>query len=136
MNFNQVIVGGNLTRDPEVRFGPSGDAIVKFGMACNRTWKGADGEKRSKATFVDVTMFGKRGEAFARFHRKGQSAFVIGRLEMDAWDDKATGARRTKLHVVAEAWEFVGSAKQSEAEPIEGSAPAEAADQGVDETPF
>jgi single-strand DNA-binding protein len=135
MNYCKVVIGGNLTRDPEVRFGPSGTAIVKFGIAVNRNWTTDDGEKKTKPVFIDVTMFGKRGEAFARFHRKGAQAFLEGRLELDIWDDKQTGQKRQKLYIVAEGWEFVGSRETagSDAAPTsgEGSTPMQ-----VDESPF
>jgi single-strand DNA-binding protein len=131
VNYSGVQIGGNLTRDPELRYGPTGTAIVKFGIAVNRGWTTDSGEKKSKPTFVDVTMFGKRGEAFAKFHKRGDSAFVHGRLEMDSWDDKNTGQKRTKLYVVAEGWEFVGSRATSS-----GDEPGETPSTEVEETAF
>ncbi len=108
-SYNKVILMGNLTRDPEVRFAPSGAAIVKFGLAVNRRFQDSDGNWQEEPTFIDITMFGKRGEAFARFHGKGKPAFVEGHLRLDTWDDKQGGGKRSKLYVVAESWEFVGS---------------------------
>ena len=105
---------GNLTRDPEVRTSGSGVAIVKFGLAVNRRYKGSDGEWRDEATFVDITMFGKRGEAFARFHSKGTSAFVEGELRFDTWEAN-DGTKRSKLYVVANGWEFVDSGSRESA---------------------
>ncbi len=112
-SFNKVILMGNLTRDPELRFTPSQMAICKVGLAVNRRFKdGQTGEWREEPTFVDVTIFGKRGEAFERYHKKGQSAFLEGELRLDTWDDKNTGAKRSKLYVVAENWEFVGGGRE------------------------
>ena len=107
-SFNKVILMGNLTRDPEVRFTQSGMAVVGVGMAVNERFKGSDGEWQDRATFVDITIWGKRGEAFAKFHKKGRPAFIEGRLRLDTWEDKQGGGKRSKLYVVADNWEFVG----------------------------
>lgn len=107
-SFNKVILMGNLTRDPEIRFSQGGMAICSISVAVNERFKGADGEWQDRATFVDVTIFGKRGEAFAKFHKKGASAFLEGRLRLDQWEDKQSGQKRSKLFVVADSWEFVG----------------------------
>jgi len=109
-SYNKVILMGNLTRKPEVRFTQGGMAICKFGLAVNRRFKdGASGEWREEATFVDITFFGKRGEAFAKYHDKGKPAFIEGSLRLDTWDDKQTGEKRSKLYVVGDDWQFVGS---------------------------
>lgn len=112
---------GRLTRDPETRFSASGTAIVKFGLAFDRSVK-RDGEWTDEPVFVDVTMFGKRGEAFDRYHSKGSQAFVEGTLAFDKWDDKQTGAPRSKLYMIANTWTPVGSRP--------------AATQQQDDTPF
>ena len=147
-SFNKVILMGNLTRDCETRFGGNGTAIVKFGLAVNRRFQDADGNWKDQPTFVDVTIFGKRGEAFARFHTKGKPAFIEGHLRMDTWDDKATGQKRSKLYVVADQWEFVGAGGGREgggAGGAPGGAPAyaggaeptmESSPAAIDETPF
>ncbi len=112
-SFNKVILMGNLTRDPELRYTQNNVAICKLGLAVNRRFKdGQTGEWREEPTFVDVTIFGKRGEAFEKYHRKGASAFLEGELRLDTWDDKNTGAKRSKLYVVAENWEFVGGGRR------------------------
>ena len=109
-SFNKVIIMGNLTRDPELRMTPSNMGICDVGIACNRKYKDkTTGEYVEKATFVDVKVFGKRGESFEKYHKKGDVAFFEGRLELDQWEDKATGAKRSKLYVVADNWEFVSS---------------------------
>jgi len=108
-NFNKVILMGNLTRDPELRFTQANMAICKFGLAINRRFKDSQtGEWREEPTFVDVTIFGKRGEAFQKYHQKGKPAFVEGSLRLDTWEDKNDGGKRSKLYVVGDNWEFVG----------------------------
>jgi len=108
-SFNKVLLMGNLTRDPETRFTSSGTAVVNFGLAVNERFQGADGQWQERPTFIDVTMFGKRGEAFAKFHTKGKSAFIEGKLRLDTWEDKNGGGKRSKLYVVGDSWEFVGA---------------------------
>ncbi len=113
-SFNRVVLMGNLTRDPELRYTQSNTAVCKVGLAVNRRYKDSkSGEWKDQATFVDVTIFGKRGEAFDKHHRKGQQAFFEGELRLDTWEDKNTGQKRSKLYVVAENWEFVGGDKKS-----------------------
>jgi single-strand DNA-binding protein len=139
-SYNKVILMGNLTRDPEVRFASSGTAIVKFGLAVNRRIQDAEGNWKEEPTFIDVTMFGKRGEAFARFHNKGKSAFLEGHLRFDTWDDKTSGQKRSKLYVVADNWEFVGPGKSFDggAESAASAGPAEAQtfEPAAEDTPF
>jgi len=108
-SYNRVILMGNLTRKPEVRFTPGGMAICKIGMAVNRRFKDQTGNWKEEPTFVDVTIFGKRGEAFAKFHDKGKPAFIEGELRLDQWEDKQSGEKRSKLYVVGNEWQFVGS---------------------------
>jgi single-strand DNA-binding protein len=148
-SFNKVILMGNLTRKPELRFTQGGMAICNFGLAVNRRFKDASGEWKEEATFVDVTFFGKRGEAFAKYHDKGKTAFIEGSLRLDTWDDKKTGEKRSKLFVVGDDWQFVGSsgergstARENVREDEGGEAQggyAQAAPSGaddVDDTPF
>ena len=114
MNYNKVLLAGNLTRDPEVRFTQNNMAICKVGLAVNRRYKNAQsGEWTEEPTFVDVTIFGKRGEAFAKYHKRGSSAFVEGSLRLDQWEAK-DGGKRSKLYVVAEEWQFVGGKSDRE----------------------
>jgi single-strand DNA-binding protein len=111
-SFNKVILMGNLTRDPELRFTPSNMAICKFGLAVNRRFKDSQtGEWKEEPTFVDVTIFGARAEPFARYHQKGKQAFIEGSLRLDTWEDKNGGGKRSKLYVVADTWEFVGGGR-------------------------
>lgn len=113
MNYCKVILGGRLTRDPETRFLQDGMAVVNFGMAYDSGFK-----DKKRPVFVDVTMFGKRAEAFVKFHSKGDGAFLEGELRLDQWEDKQTGGKRSKLYVVANEWQFVGGRKE---QPQEGS---------------
>ena len=106
-SYNKVILMGNLTRDPELRYTQNNMAICKLGLAVNRRFKDQSGEWREEATFVDITIFGKRGEAFAKFHSKGKPAFIEGELRFDTWEDQS-GQKRSKLYVVGDNWEFVG----------------------------
>jgi single-strand DNA-binding protein len=108
-NFNKVILVGNLTRDPELRYTPKGMAITKIGLAVNRVWTNESGEKKEEVTFVDVDIFGRTAENVAQYMRKGRPILVEGRLRLDQWDDKQTGQKRSKLGVVAETVQFLGS---------------------------
>lgn len=108
-SYNKVILMGNLTRKPEVRFTQGGMAICKIGLAVNRRFKDQSGNWKEEPTFVDVTIFGKRGEAFAKFHDKGKPAFIEGELRLDQWEDKQSGEKRSKLYVVGNEWQFVGA---------------------------
>jgi single-strand DNA-binding protein len=108
-SFNKVILAGNLTRDPEVRYTPKGLAIAKLGIAVNRTWKNEAGETKEEVTFVDVDSFGRQAEVIAQYFRKGRSILIEGRLKLDQWDDKQSGQKRSKLGVVLEGFSFLDS---------------------------
>lgn len=125
-NFNKVILAGNLTRDPELRYTPKGTAVAKLGLAVNRSWTTETGEKREEATFVDVDAFGKQAEVISQYLRKGRSLLVEGRLRLETWDDKATGAKRSKLGVVLESFSFLDSGNRDGGggAPQGGAAPA------------
>ena len=119
-NFNKVILMGNLTRDPELRYTPKGTAIAKIGLAVNRVWTNEAGEKKEEVTFVDVDVFGRTAENVGQYMRKGRPILIEGRLRLDQWDDKQTGQKKSKLGVVAETVQFLGSAPGAG----EGGAPA------------
>src|SRR6476659_3697391 len=108
-SFNKVILMGNLTRDPELRYTPKGTAVAKLGLAVNRTWKTETGETKEEVTFVDVDAFGRQAETIAQYCKKGRPLFIEGRLRLDSWDDKQTGQKRSKLGIVAETVQFLGS---------------------------
>ena len=118
-SFNKVILVGNLTRDPELRYTPKGLAIAKVGLAVNRNWTSETGEKKEEVTFVDVDIFGRTAENVAQYMRKGRPILIEGRLRLDQWDDKQTGQKRSKLGVVGEVVQFLGSPTGGE-----GGAPA------------
>jgi len=118
-SFNKVILVGNLTRDPELRYTPKGMAIAKIGLAVNRVWTNEAGEKKEEVTFVDVDVFGRTAENVGQYMRKGRPILIEGRLRLDQWDDKQTGQKKSKLGVVAETVQFLGSAPGAE-----GGAPA------------
>src|SRR6267143_6857454 len=107
-NFNKVILAGNLTRDPELRYTPKGTAIAKFGLAINRTWKTETGETKEEVTLVDVDAFGRQAEVIAQYLKKGRPILMEGRLRLDQWDDKQTGQKRSRLGVVLEGFQFLG----------------------------
>lgn len=108
-SFNKVILAGNLTRDPELRYTPKGTAIARIGLAMNRTWKTETGETREEVTFVDVDAFGRQAEVIAQYMRKGKPFLVEGRLKLDQWEDKNTHQKQSKLHVVLESFSFIDS---------------------------
>jgi single-strand DNA-binding protein len=121
-SFNKVILVGNLTRDPELRYTPNGKAIAKIGLAVNRTWTSESGEKKEEVTFVDIDTFGRTAENVGQYMRKGSPILIEGRLRLDQWDDKQTGQKRSKLGVVAETVQFLSSPRGGEG----GAAPAPA----------
>ena len=108
-SVNKVILAGNLTRDPELRYTPKGTAVAKVGLAINHKWTTDTGEKKEDVTFVDVDSFGRTAENLAQYVRKGSSILVEGRLKLDTWDDKTTGQKKSKLGVVAESIQFLSS---------------------------
>ncbi|MFL6584318.1 MAG: single-stranded DNA-binding protein [Chthoniobacterales bacterium] len=107
-SFNKVILLGNLTRDPEVRYTPKGSAVCDLGLAVNRQYTLDNGEKREEVTFVDVVLWARLAEIAGEYLKKGRPVFIEGRLQMDSWDDKQTGQKRTKLRVVGETMQLLG----------------------------
>jgi len=108
-NFNRVILAGNLTRDPELRYTPKGVAIAKITLAINRTWKTETGETKEEVTFVDVDAFGRQAEVVGQYMKKGRPFLVEGRLKLDQWEDKNTHQKQSKLKVVLEGFSFIDS---------------------------
>lgn len=108
-SFNRVILLGNLTRDPQVRYTPGGTAVSEIGLAVNRTWfDQKTNSKREEVTFVDVTLWGRQAEVAGEYLSKGRQVLIEGRLQLDTWDDKETGQKRSKLRVVGENMTMVG----------------------------
>jgi single-strand DNA-binding protein len=108
-SYNKVMLLGNCTRDPEVKYTPKGSAVADLGLAINRYYTTDGGEKREETTFVDVTLWGRQAEIAGEYLKKGRPVFIEGRLQLDTWDDKQTGQKRSKLRVVGEAMQLLGS---------------------------
>lgn len=106
-NLNKVMLIGNLTRDPEVRYTPKGTAVTDIGLAVNRTYS-VEGDRREETTFVDITLWGRQAEIAGQYMKKGRPIYVEGRLQMDTWQDKQTGQNRTRLKVVGDNFQFLG----------------------------
>jgi len=119
-SFNKVILAGNLTRDPELRYTPKGTAVARITLAVNRTWKGEDGQSKEEVSFVDVDVWGRQAEVIAQYMKKGRPLLVEGRLKQDTWEDKNTKQKQSKLKVVLESFSFLDSNRGDSA----GSAPA------------
>lgn len=145
-SYNKVILMGNLTRDPQLTYTQSNMAICKFGLAVNRRFKDSQSnEWKEEPTFIDVTIFGQRAEAFQRYHTKGKPAFIEGSLRLDTWEDKNGGGKRSKLYVVANNWEFVGGGRGGETPPRDDASGSDAGyeprttgyqEQTAEDTPF
>jgi len=108
-NLNKVMLIGNLTRDPEIKYTPKGTAVAQIGLAVNRVWSNDAGEKQEETTFVDVELWGRQAEIAGEYLRKGRPVFIEGRLKLDSWDDKQTGQKRNKMKVVGEQLQLLGS---------------------------
>jgi single-strand DNA-binding protein len=109
-SFNKVILVGNLTRDPQVRYTTGGTALAEIGMAVSRQWFDKQtNQKKEETTFVDVTLWGRQAEVAGEYLAKGRPVLIEGRLQLDQWDDKETGQKRSKLRVVGESMQMLGS---------------------------
>jgi len=107
-NYNRIILVGNLTRDPQLRYLPSQMAVVDFGMAVNHRFKTKTGEDREEVCFIDCSCFGRGGEVINQYCKKGKQLLVEGRLKLDTWDDKQTGQKRSKHTVVVDNFQLMG----------------------------
>jgi len=151
-SFNKVILLGNLTRDPEVRYTPKGSAVCDLGIAINRSYTLDSGEKREEVTYVDVVLWARLAEIAGEYLKKGRPIFIEGRLQLDTWDDKQSGQKRSKLRVIGETMQLLcgrppgaGGAAAEGAEPTKESRPSKpasppkagaAAEPDDDEIPF
>ena len=108
-NLNKVMLIGNLTRDPEIKYTPKGSAIAELGLAINRYYTTESGEKKEETTFVDVTLWGRQAEIAKEYLGKGKPVYIEGRLQLDTWDDKQTGQKRSKLRVTGEQMQLLGA---------------------------
>ena len=150
-SFNKVILLGNLTRDPEIRYTPKGSAVCDLGIAVNRQYTLENGEKREEVTYVDVVLWARLAEIAAEYLKKGRPIFIEGRLQLDTWDDKQSGQKRSKLRVIGENMQMLGSPRAAAAAsgsgeengggrattpPPRPAAAAAAAEPDDDEIPF
>lgn len=111
LNLNRVLLAGNLTRDPQVRFFANEKAVADFGLAINRRSKTADGQTKDETTFLDCEAWGRDAELIGQYMTKGKGIFIEGRLKLETWDDKKDGSKRSKIKVVVERFQFVGDGK-------------------------
>jgi len=122
-SFNKVILVGNLTRDPELRYTPKGTAIAKLGLAVNHKWRNEAGELKEEVTFVDIDAFGKQAETIGQYLKKGRPILIEGRLRLDTWEDKQTNQKKSRLGIVMESFQFLDSGNRGEGDaPTERSA--------------
>lgn len=105
--YCRVVVAGNVTRDPEIRYTPKGTAVCSVSLAVNRKWKDSDGNAQEEVTFVDCQAWGKTAETLSQYMRKGKPLLLEGRLKQESWEDKQTGQRRSKMIVVVESFTFL-----------------------------
>lgn len=119
-SVNKVILIGNLTRDPELRYTPKGTAVCELGLAVNRKYKLDTGETREEVTFLDVSFWSKGGETIAKYLKKGNPLYVEGRLQMDTWDDKTSGQKRSKIKIIGEEFQFLGGGERQSRGPEGG----------------
>ncbi|HIE98573.1 MAG TPA: single-stranded DNA-binding protein [Planctomycetes bacterium] len=109
-SFNKVILVGNLTRDPEVRYTTGGTAVTEVSLAVNRQWTDrSTNERKEETTFVEVTLWGRTAEIAGEYLSKGRPCLIEGRLQLDQWEDKETGKKRSKLKVVGDTLQLLGS---------------------------
>jgi len=138
-NYNKVMLMGRLTRDPQLSYTPNQTAVVDFGLATNRKWKGQDGSQREETCFVDCTAFAGQAENINKYLSKGRLVFVEGRLTFDSWTGQ-DGAKRTKLKVTVENFQFLpgaGGGGPDRAQQGAGGGPSEPPEQGGgDDIPF
>jgi single-strand DNA-binding protein len=109
-SFNRVLLMGNVTRDIELKYTANGSAVCEIGLAVNRQWfDKASNQKKEEVTFVDVTLWGRQAEIAGEYLGKGKPVFIEGRLHLETWDDKQTGQKRSKLKVIGETLQLLGS---------------------------
>lgn len=133
LNINRVTAAGNLTRDPELKqIGPD-KVVAAFGIAVNRTWKNSAGEKQEEPTFIECEAWGRTAELVGQYLKKGDPAYVEGRLKQDTWDDKTDGKKRSKTKVAVDNVQFLGgkrdgpkSREEADAQPVAPKRPAAA----------
>lgn len=113
-NLNKVMLMGNMTRAIDIRSTSGGKSVGQFGLAINRVWTTDSGEKREDVTFVDIEVWGKQAEVIDKYTTKGSSLYVEGRLKLETWDDKQSGQKRSKMKVILESFQFIGSKREDD----------------------
>lgn len=133
-SFNKVIIAGNLTATPEIRHTPTGKAVTELRVAMNHRWTDKSGEAREETTFVDVTLWARNAEVACKFLEKGRPVLIEGRLHMDQWQDRTSGQKRSRLRIVGETMQMLGSRNTGgrSATPTEDRTPAMAGAGGVE----
>lgn len=106
--MNHVSILGNLTRDPELRYMPNGNAVVNFTIANNRKWKDGNGELKEEVSFIGIVAFGKQAETIGQHFKKGSPILIEGRLKQESWEDKKSGEKKSKTLVLMEKFYFMG----------------------------
>lgn len=130
-NFNKVMLMGNLTRDPQIKYLPSGTPVVELGLAVNRSWTDAQsGERKEVTTFVDCKAMGRPAEIINQYMAKGRAIFIEGRLDYRQWEAKDGGGKRSKLEVYIENFQFIGGRQEGA-----GGAPSRGAEQQSQRAP-
>lgn len=133
MNFNKIILAGNLTRDPQLSYTPNQTAVVDFGLAVNNRWTSKDGEKKEETCFVDCRAFGRTAENINKYLEKGKQLLIEGRLTFDSWTAQ-DGTKRSKHRVAVMSFQFIGD--QSKPSASEDVASQQAQDKDTDDIPF
>lgn len=128
-NLNKVLLMGNLTRDVEMRVLPKGTPVGQFAMAINRKFKTESGDQREEVLFVDCEAWGKTAETLAKYVGKGAPLYVEGRLRLDQWEDKTTKEKKSRMKVVVEQFQFLGSKEGASAAPVGAKPTARQEDQ-------
>ena len=126
-SYNRVIIMGNLTRDPEVKYTTSNKAVAQLGLAINETWKDGSGQKQESTTFVDVEVWGSAAEFAGKYLTKGRPVLIEGRLKLDTWEDKQGGGKRSKLKVIADKLTGLGGRDEGGSQRPSAAKPAAAA---------
>lgn len=127
---------GNVTRDIELKYLPSGKAVCDFSLAVNHAYTTDAGEKREEVTFIDLTAFGRTAEIIGQYCAKGKPLYVGCRAKMDSWDDKTTGQKRTKMKFIVDNVQLLGQRKEGEASDWDrdkGADKGKPADKGPDD---
>lgn len=122
-SLNKTYIIGNLTREPEIKFTPKGTAVGEISLAVNRVYSNDQGEKKEDTTFVDVELWGRQAEIAGEYLKKGRPVFIEGRLKVESWEDKESGAKRSKMKVVCENLQLLGGGKEDSGDREESSAP-------------